>query len=77
MGLIIAPWFSANVSVDERVDSLQIWVLTVVCTFMPSRSSEYPPFFKSLENLLEYAPTGDSNALLGDFNTHVGNASET
>ena len=74
MGLLIAPQFSPNVlefaSMDEQIASLRIWVgervLTVVCVYAPNNSSEYPPFLKSLEKVLESTVTGDSIILLGD-----------
>ncbi|KAK3509857.1 hypothetical protein QTP70_015864 [Hemibagrus guttatus] len=85
VGLLIAPQLSRHVlefsPVNERVVSLRLRAgdrcLTVVSVYGPNGSVEYPTFLETLRGVLEGAPTGDSIVLLGDFNAHVGNDSDT
>ncbi|KAK3507862.1 hypothetical protein QTP70_002083 [Hemibagrus guttatus] len=85
LGLLIAPQLNRHVlefsPVNERVVSLRLRAgdrcLTVVLAYGPNGSVEYPTFLETLRGVLEGAPTGDSILLLGDFNAHVGNGSDT
>ncbi|GAA6103500.1 uncharacterized protein LOC111191873 [Tachysurus ichikawai] len=83
VGLLIAPQLSRHVleftPLNERVVSLRLRVgaVTVICTYGPNGSVEYPTFLASLGGVLESAPAGDSVVLLGDFNAHVGSDSDT
>ncbi|KAK3570098.1 hypothetical protein QTP86_010972 [Hemibagrus guttatus] len=85
VGLLIAPQLSRHVlefsPVNERVVSLRLRAgdrcLTVVSAYGPNGSVDYPTFLETLRGVLEGTPTGDSIVLLGDFNAHVGNVSDT
>ncbi|KAK3543152.1 hypothetical protein QTP70_011945 [Hemibagrus guttatus] len=85
VGLLIAPQLSRHVlefsPVNKRVVSLHLQTggrcLTVVSAYGPNSSVEYSTFLETLRGVLEGAPTGDSIVLLGDFNAHVGNNSDT
>ncbi|KAK3537694.1 hypothetical protein QTP70_017900 [Hemibagrus guttatus] len=85
VGLLIPPQLSRHVLefslVNKRVVSLRLRAedrcLTVVSAYGPNGSVEYPTFLETLREVLEGAPTGDSIVLLGDFNAHVGNDSDT
>ncbi|KAK3535134.1 hypothetical protein QTP70_004793 [Hemibagrus guttatus] len=67
--------------VNERVVYLRLPAgercFTVISAYGPKGSVEYPTSLETLQGLLEGAPTGDSIVLLGDFNAHVGNNSDT
>uniref|UniRef100_A0AAV2LJD1 Endonuclease/exonuclease/phosphatase domain-containing protein n=1 Tax=Knipowitschia caucasica TaxID=637954 RepID=A0AAV2LJD1_KNICA len=85
VAILIAPHLSRHVlefsPVNERVASLRLRVgdksLIVVTAYGPNSSAEYPTFLESLGGVLDGAPPGDSVILLGDFNAHVVNASDT
>ncbi|KAK3535934.1 hypothetical protein QTP70_021241 [Hemibagrus guttatus] len=85
VGLLIAPQLSRHVlefsPVNKRVVSLHLRAgdrcLTVVSAYGPNGSVEYPTFLETLRGVLEGAQTGASIVLLGDFNAHVGNDSDT
>ncbi|KAK3521202.1 hypothetical protein QTP70_000769, partial [Hemibagrus guttatus] len=80
-----APQLSRHVLefslVNEKLVSLRLRAgdrrLTIVSACGPNGSVEYPTFLETLRGVLEGALTGDSIVLMGDFNAHVGNDSDT
>lgn len=49
----------------------------MISAYRSISSAKSPIFLESLEGLLNGAPTRDSIVLLGDFDAHVGNDSDT
>ncbi|KAK3538163.1 hypothetical protein QTP70_032557 [Hemibagrus guttatus] len=78
---VVVEIISVQFIAYERVVSLHLQAgdrcLTVVSAYGPNGSVEYLTFLETLRGVLEGAPTGDSIVLLGDFNAHVGNDSDT
>ncbi|KAK3560282.1 hypothetical protein QTP86_004212 [Hemibagrus guttatus] len=85
VSLIIAPQLSHHMlefsPVNESVVSLRLRdgdrCLTVVSAYGPNGSVGYPTFLETLRGVLGGATTRDSIVLLGDFNAHVSNDSDT
>lgn len=78
VALLIAPQLSPH---GLEFTSLHLRIgdrpLTLVSAYGSNSSAQYLAFLESLEGVLDGAPTGYSTVLLWEFNTHMGNDSET
>ncbi|CAF3333272.1 unnamed protein product [Rotaria sp. Silwood2] len=67
--------------INERVALLRLQLkkttITVIQIYAPNNEADYPEFLDIVATTMENVPVSDSILLIGDFNAHVGNDSQT
>jgi exonuclease III len=67
--------------INERVTLLRLKLkkttLTVIQVYAPNLEADYAAFLDTVLSAMESVPMTDSITIIGDFNAHVGNDSQT